>query len=500
MAATVVDPKIAPGIKSEGTESSSRGRWVDGNLMRWYAGSLRPVGGWIKARETALTGKPRAAFPWRTNTLSRYVAVGTHNRLYVITPAAVYDASPTDLAEGRENTVISFGYGLDNYDQGTYGTPRTSGVASDATTWSFSNFGEWLLAVSTADGRLLKLEVDPINQAAAPVSGAPTNNQGVLVTPQRHVLLYGAGGDKRKLQWASSESLTEWTPSATNSAGNLVIPSPEPIKAASVYRTGVLVFAESSLYFLDYVGYPFVYGLSLVSSSSSIVSPHVVTYVGNTVVWMGYDKFYMFDGSLQEIPCEVRGFVFDRLNKLQAIKSFGFHLPKFSEVWWFFPTEDSFENDRYVVWNYASKIWYTGYVPRAAGWYSDAWGSPYMLSHDGWLYEHESGWTADGQSLGSQRYVVSSPIVVNEGDQHLYVQGIVPDRNPSNAVGFVLEGVGWPEDTSQTVNSGVLLGGSYIDCRFGARAFRARVVGVSDTSWEMGPFKLDVVFTGKRRR
>jgi hypothetical protein len=459
---------------------------------------MRPIGGWSRARDGVMAGKPRAAFPWRSNALANFVAIGTHSKLYIITPSAIFDVSPADLVEGRPDSVVNVGYGIDYYDQGTYGTPRSEGIIQEATTWSFANFGEWLLAVSTADGRLLLWDGNPIAELAVPVSNAPTNNQGVAVTPQRHVLLYGAGGDKRKLHWSSSETINVWTPSATNSAGFLVIPSSEPIRAVKQYRNGMLVFAESSLYVMNYIGYPFIYNLSLISNSSSIVSPHAVVYVGNALVWMGYDKFYTYDGNLQEIPCEVRDFVFSKLNRMQAVKTFGFHYPRFSEVWWFFPTTDSSENDRYVVWNYKEGVWYTGYVARSAGWYTDSWSAPYLISQDGVLYKHETDWTADGQPLGTQRYVVSSPILLGEGEQHLLVQGIVPDRDPSSAVGFVLESTGWPEEGSRS-STGILYGGPYINCRFHSRSFRVKIVGIVDTAWEMGPFKLDVIPTGRRR-
>ena len=494
----VADPEIQPGIKSEGTPASSRGRWVDGNLIRWYAGSMRPIGGWSRAYDGVMTGKPRAAFSWCRNTLSNLVAVGTSSRLYVITPSSFFDISPTDLLEGYSDSVTGIGYGVDYYDQGRYGTPRDEGIIKQATTWSFANFGEWLLAVNTTDGRLLLWTGVPVTAPAVAVPVAPTNNQGVAITPQRHVLLYGAGGDKRKLHWSSAETIDVWSPSATNSAGFLIVPSSEAVLAVKQYRNGMLVFTESSLYVMNYIGYPYIYNLSLISNSSSIVSPHVAVYVGSSLVWMGHDKFYTYDGNLKEIPCEVRDFVFSELNKMQAVKSFGFHYSRFGEVWWFFPSIYSTENDRYVVWNYKEGVWYTGYLDRSAGWYTDSWSVPYLVSRDGILYKHETGWTANGQPLRTQRYVVSSPILLREGEQHLLVQGIVPDRDPSNAVGFVLESTGWPEEGSG-FSTGVLSGSPYINCRFQSRSFRVKIVGIVDTDWEMGPFKFDVIPTGRRR-
>ena len=496
---TLYDPQFSPGIYSEGTEYSASGKWVDGNLIRWHAGAIRPIGGWRKMSTSVLAGKPRTCYPWRTNALYRMSACGTHSNLYVITPSAIFDITPTNLASGRENTVLNVGYGVGYYDQGFYGTPRAESNAQEATIWHFSNFGEWLLAVNTTDGRLFVW--DPVNtgSAAQVVASAPTNNTGVIVTPQRHVLLFGANGDKRKLHWSSSETINVWTPSALNSAGFLSIPSAEPCKAARVFRNGILIFTESSLYMLSYIGYPYIYSLSEVANGISVVSPSSIVSADDAIIWMGKNKFFYFDGAVREIPCSVKDFVFDKFNWLQAIKTFGYYFPDYSEIWWFFPS-DSNENDRYVVLNMAEKIWYTGYVSRATGWFSPEWQQPILVSSGGIVYKHEEGYTDDGSPIGPQRYLVSSPIMSGKGESHYLVQGIVPDRDPSSAVGVVLEARDWPEVKTVLSSTGILSGGPYIDCRTQARAFAVKLVGITDNKWELGSLQLDVIPTGKRRK
>ena len=237
--------------------------------------------------------------------------------------------------------------------------------------------------------------------------------------------------------------------------------------------------------------------------------------VNDTVFWMGQSNFYMFDGRIQPIPCAVRDYVFSDINSQQSFKVFAGSLGSQNEVWWFYPSSGSEENDRYVVYNYAENLWYYGTMARTC-WNDRASGQrsyPQATGADGYLYDHERGLEADGSAMNA--YVTSSDFDIGDGEQFMLVRRILPDlsfrsstaTNPE--VDFTIiaknfSGQTFEEEASGTVIRQTLIGGShdYTDQLYMRARGRTMALKVeSDTTgvqWRLGTPRMDARPDGRR--
>lgn len=434
---TLVPLKPPPGAWRNGTRYEAKGRWYDVNLVRWLNGRLRPIGGWQKFRQTNLETPPRGGKAWRANNQFRWLALGSASGLYVHDGGSLLDISPTGLVVGRVNSVYGLGFGAGDYGMEAYGTARTSsGIILDACTWSLDTFGELLLAVSSADGKLY--EWSPSQFAATPpankatvTTNAPINNAAVLVTEERHVVLLGAGGNPRRVAWSSQEDRNLWTASATNTAGDLDIATPGKLLAGTRYRGENLLFTDADVHLMRYVGQPFVYGIEQVADGGGLIGPNAVLTLSDRVVWMGDNSFWLYDGVLRQVPCDVAEYVFRDVNVLQGAKVMAGHNGEFGEVWWFYPSKNSVENDRYVIWNYRENWWSFGQMARTTWVDKDVWPYAIASSPAGELFQHEQGWTDNGATRVGQVYAESGALEIGRGERFMEVQQLIPDGCPN---------------------------------------------------------------------
>ena len=254
--------KIPAGFYRTGTDFDAAGRWRDGSLVRWRDGSLRPIGGWrVNENIASITANaPRGMHTWESNNGTRYVAAGSYNELFaVVSGGTAYDIAPTDLTAGSESASVNIGYGYGFYGVGAYGTPRPdTGNLSPTTTWSLDNWGEYLLACSTADGRILEWQLGASSKAAV-VANAPTNNLGLIVTEERFVFALGAGGNPRKVAFSDREDNTTWAPASTNEAGDIELQTSGQIETAIRTRGQTLILTDVDAHTARYIGPPYVY-------------------------------------------------------------------------------------------------------------------------------------------------------------------------------------------------------------------------------------------------
>ena len=229
---------------------------------------------------------------WESNNGTRYVAAGSYNELFaVVSGGTAYDIAPTDLTAGSEDAAVNIGYGYGFYRNGTYGTPRPdTGNLVAATTWSLDNWGEYLVACSTADGRILEWQLGTSSDAAV-LSNAPTNNSGIIVTEERFIFALGAGANPRKVQWCDREDNTTWTPAATNEAGDIELQTSGQIETAIRTRGQTLIITDVDAHTARYIGPPYVYGFERVGSSCGIISRQAAADVDMGVFWMGSGGF-----------------------------------------------------------------------------------------------------------------------------------------------------------------------------------------------------------------
>ncbi len=387
--------KIPAGFYRTGTDLDAAGRWRDGSLVRWRDGSLRPIGGWrVNENIASITvNTPRGMHTWESNNGTRYVAAGSYNELFaVVSGGTAYDIAPTDLTAGSESASVNIGYGYGFYGVGAYGTPRPdTGNLVAATTWSLDNWGEYLLACSTADGRILEWQLGTSSKAAV-VANAPTNNLGIIVTEERFVFALGAGGNPRKVAFSDREDNTTWTPASTNEAGDIELQTSGQIETAIRTRGQTLILTDVDAHTARYIGPPYVYSFQRVGTSCGIISRRAAADVDMGVFWMGNGGFFRFDGNVvSEIPCAVHDYVFGDLNTSQKSKTWAFTNGQFGEIWWFYCSGSSTEIDRYVAFDYKENHWLIGSLSRTSGASRGVFEYPMLMGQDGAMFDHEVG-------------------------------------------------------------------------------------------------------------
>lgn len=486
---------IPPGVYRNGTNYQSAGRWYDANLVRWFEGTVRPIGGWRKTSSTQISGIMRGLFSWRDNSQNRWCAIGTASKLYIYNGGSIYDVTPAGYTAGRTDSFAGIGFGYGPYGSGDYGDPPNVTSIIDATTWSFDNFGQYLVGCANTDGNLYQWQLDH-SAAATVISGAPTDCTSLISSAERYLIALGADGDPRKVQWCDQEDLTTWTPSATNTAGSILIQSNGRIRCAKRVRGQIILWTDTDLHALNYLGPPFIYGTERVGGFCGIVSPNAAAVIETGAVWMSNNAFYRFDGAMHDIPCEVSDYVFGDFNTVQAAKVYAGLNAKFGEVWWFYPSSASDEVDRYVIWNYRENHWNIGQLNRTA--WADAGVFPYPMAtgSDGYLYEHENGWTANGSVLEDTRYLKSGAIQIGTGDRVMAVSQMVPDEKTQGQITVSVSAQFTPEGDAYSYGPYTME--PYTDMRFQGRQVSLEVYGAADADWRLGNLRLDAQPGGRR--
>tara|TARA_B100000902_G_scaffold27337_1_gene32917 strand:- start:3533 stop:5341 length:1809 start_codon:yes stop_codon:yes gene_type:complete len=365
----LVPLKLPAGFYRNGTEFEASNRWRDGSLVRWRDGSLRPIGGWQPLKTGFCANPIRGAHAWESLGGTSYFAAGSYNELTAMTGAGTtYDITPTSMSTGREHAAQNLGFGGGFYGTGYFGTQRpATGIYSEATSWSLDNFGEYLVGVHYDTGTLVEWQLGS-STVAAPVANAPTSNLGLVVTEERFIFLLGAGGNPRKVQWCDKEDNTTWTPTATTESGDITLQTSGQIMQGLKTKGQTLIITDTDCFAMRYLGPPYVYSASRVGTSCGAVSRMSAVDTDMGAFWMGQKGFFTFDGnSVRELPCEVHDYVFDDLNVNQQSKIWGFNNTEFSEIWWFYPSSNSLEIDKYVAFDLLENHWLIGDLSRTGG-------------------------------------------------------------------------------------------------------------------------------------
>lgn len=486
---------IPPGVYRNGTELQSAGRWYDVNLVRWTEGAMLPVGGWERRGTGTVTGKCRGLLTWKTNSGVRYAALGTSSKLYAMTQtSALVDITPVGFTAGSDDASTGAGYGISTYGTGYYGTPRTdSGTVTPATTWSFDTWGEYLVGCSTSDGKLYEWQLDSATPTkAAVITNAPTSCQGLLVTAERSLLALAASGDARKVAWSDLEDNTVWTPSSTNNAGSVILQTTGKIVCAKRVRGQNLILTDIDAHTLTYVGQPFVYQAEIAGRACGVVSANAVSVLDNMAVWMGIKGFHIFDGYVKPLSCEVYDYVFNNLNINQISKVYAVNNAQYNEVWWFYPSANSNENDSYVVWDYLENHWSIGTLARTAGTDRSVFRNPIMIGANGYIYDHEVGLNYDS----ALPYAESGPFQIGNGDNVLYINELIPDERNQGSVTATFKTRYYPTSTESTFGPYSLTQPTSV--RFNGRQIKMRVTTTTPSDWRVGVQRLNGIAGGRR--
>ena len=488
----LVPLQLPPGVYRNGTDMQAAGRWRDASLVRWADNTMRPVAGW-EPRFDISDAVPRGAHVWRDLSNNRYVSVGTWDKLYAVLGSnTVTDITPSGLVLGNATGDQNLGYGGGPYGSYAYGTPRPdTGSYLEATTWSIDNWGEELVACSSADGDLYSWDLDPLNDAVI-IPNAPTGNLGLVVTEERFLFALGAGGNPRLVQWSDREDRELWTPAATNEAGDFELQTSGQIMQALRARGQTVILTDIDAHTATYQGPPFVYGFERVGSACGTISRKAAAVVDQGVFWMGLGSFFVYaGGAVQEVPCEVIDYVFTDLNNNYRSHVWAVSNGQNSEIWWFYPSSGSIECDRYVSFNYLEGHWSIGSMPRTAGVDRGVFATPIWFDATGQAYNHETGTSYDGSDI----FAESGPISLGSGDNVAVCTKLIPDEKTQGQVTATFKTRFYPNDVERSYGPYTMANPT--DVRFTGRQVRMRIDGTA-ADWRVGVPRLDMKPGGLR--
>ena len=491
----LVPLNLPAGVYRNGTDLQSQGRWRDSNLVRWFDDTLRPIGGWRTRSDTASAGQVRGMHSWIANNSDRWIAAGSYNKLYAYSGAGIqYDITPSGFTAGNEDALNPIGFGTAFYGREYYGTSRQEAVTiTPATTWSLDSFGQYLVACSSTDGKVYEWQLNT-GAIAAVISNAPVNNRAILVTEERFLMCLGAGGNPRLVQWSDRENNNLWTPAATNEAGSLELQTTGRIQCGVRVQNQALILTDTDAHVATYSGPPYVFGIERIGTSCGIVSSQAVAVVDKGAVWMGSRSFYTYTGgAVSEVNCEVADYVFSDINHSQISKVAAVSNANFGEIWWFYPSGNSNENNRYVTFNYNDNTWAIGVMARTSGVDAGVYRQPIIASAlNKKLYEHEIGFNYDG----GEPFAESGPISIGNGDNVMAVTQMIPDEKTQGDVDATFKTRFYPNDVERTY--GPFNMANPVSLRFTGRQVRIRVEGVNADDWRVGINRLEVKQGGRR--
>jgi hypothetical protein len=327
--------------------------------------------------------------------------------------------------------------------------------------------------------------------------------------------------DPMLIRWSSQDDPYNWTPDPTNQAGFTRLSHGSQIVTTVQTRQEIVVFTDSSIYSLQYLGPPYVWAPQLLGDNISIMSPNSAVIASGIVYWMGVDKFYIYDGRIQTLNCDLRRYVFQDLNQEQALQVFCGTSEGFNEVWWFYCSANSTTVDKYVVYNYLEKIWYYGTLARTAWLDSGLLQFPVAATYNANLVYHEDGLNANetGTNTAIDAYISSSEFDIGDGHNFGFVWRVLPDltfTDSSNApngdvpkvtmtlYGLTNSGSGRTSSASQNVSSSSAYD---ITEEFTGQIFtrmrgRQMIFKVSssqlNTAWQLGAPRIDIRPDGRR--
>lgn len=481
-----------PGLYRSGTQLQSQGRWYDGNLIRFYAQTIRPVGGWRLKSTTAMTGTPRAMLSWRDNASTARCVISTDSNIYYMTRGGVLsDITPVGYTAGRPDAIAEGGFGSGLYGVGIYGAPIADSTdIQDATINCLDQWGEDLNFVGPDDNVIYEWLLDPLVKAVA-VANAPTAS-ALIVTQEGILMALGAEDNPRRVKWSDQRDNTLWLPDATNQAGDFDLQTNGRLMFGLRITGAVLLLTDTDVHVANYTGDNRVYEFNKKSDGCGAISRAAGVALDSQAVWMGMGGFWIYNGYAQPLPCDVSDYVFSDLNYLQQSKITCQLNSEFGEVTWRYPSGGSIEVDRYVTWNLRENHWVFGKIARLCG--VDAHPSPFPMrcGADGNVYEHEVANDYDG----AVPYLEGGPFMMGQGDSVIYANLLLPDDKTLGDVNATFY-VKFEPDGAETTFGPYSLS-SRTDLRFGGRQMRVRYDTVIPTDWRIGVPKLDVTQGGVR--
>jgi len=421
---------------------------------------------------------------------------------------------------GLNAYVSSTGFGASAWGSGGFGSASDISSANQLRLYSQDNFGEDLVLNVRGGGiyyhdtsvGLATRAVDI--SAISGQSNAPTIALQVMVSDiDQHVIAFGVNPlgsttiDPLFIRFSDQQNAIDWTPTATNTAGGVRINSGSIIIGAIQAREEILIFTDVSLHSMRFVGPPFVFNFSTISTDTSMISPNAAVNARGSVFFMDEGGFFVYNGSVQPLPCSVKDYVFSNLNIGQAFKVFAAENSAHSEVTWFYPIgTGNTEITNYVTYNYEENLWSIGTLTRGA-WFDSGLGNFPLASSvitdtdQNYLYEHEKGFDDDGLPLTA--YVESGDLEIGDGNAFMFMTGIIPDfsfKGTDPSVDMTIKGRDYPlQDTSTLATTTITANTTESHIRARSRHPVIRVESNGEGyGWRLGTLRIDVRQDGRR--
>ena len=432
-----------------------------------------------------------------------------------------------EINVGLDVFVKGTGWGADTWSSSTWGSVSPISASSQLRLWSQDNFGDDLLGNIRGGGVYYWDESAGGTQRAIPLSSlagasnAPELALQVMVSDvDKHVICFGPniiGGSIVSplfVRWSDTENAADWTPTATNQAGGIQLSQGSTIIGALQTRQEILIWTDVGITSMRFVGDPFIFSFIEVASGPSLISPNAAVSANNRVYFMDRGGFYTYSGSAQRLPCTVLDYVFGDINLSQQYKCFAASIESNNEVIWFYPSEDSTEINRYVLYNYLENVWSIGTTddgftrtswieaptldfPLAAGKTS---GSNYN-----YLYNQEIGHSNDGSDFTA--FIESSDFDLNpDGERLMFISKLIPDiefrdqYSTDDTVTYTIKGRNYPLQslsTLQTIN--ITPESTFTNARARSKQAAIRISNTgSRYGWRTGDLRLEVRPDGKR--
>ena len=438
-------------------------------------------------------------------------------------------------ANGATVTLIKGNANSDN-DYFGWGDPASGGLTTTTQIrlWSHDNFGEDLL-INARDSNIfywdrtnnLSTRAIELSTRTGTKTSVPQVAKQVLVSDQdRHVIVFGADGlganssatqgdgvqDPLLIRFSSQENPIDFFPTATNTAGDLRLGAGSTFVQAVETKREILVWTDTALFSMRFIGPPFTFGLSQLASNITIMGPNAAVATEDVVYWMGIDNFYVYAGRTQQLPCTVRQKVFGDFNRSEADKVASGINSEFSEIFWFYPSASSSENDKYVIYNYGEKVWYFGSLARTA-WLDRGTRANPLAAGNQYIFNHEIGFDDDGSAMTS--FIESAAIDIGDGDKFTYIRRVIPDLTflgstnlSSPQAVFTVKSRRFPGASFDNTDAGTAIGSisgevetftEQLHLRSRGRSFAVRVESTAlGTKWKLGSPRVDLRADGRQ--
>ena len=456
------------------------------------------------------------------------------------TSGATVTANSSDSGNGGSSVVGTYqinvgldvfvpgtGWGIDGWGAGTFGSTSALDATNQLRIWSHDNFGEDLIINPRAGGIFKWTENNGVTTRAVELSGisganlVPTVGLQVLTSEKdRHLIVLGAdpiSGSSRTgsidpmlIAFSDQENELDFEPLTTNTAGSLRLSSGSAIIGGVKARQEILVWTDTSLYSMQFIGPPFTFGINLINEGVGLVGPKAAVTAPQAVYWMSYNNFYVYNGSVQHLPCSVHNYVFNDINLTQSFKINAFTIADKNEVGWFYCSASSSEIDRYVIYNYAENIWFYGQLVRTAWLDAGIENYPRAVGNS-YLFQQEKGFNDDGSPM-TNVFIESSDMDIGDGEQFSFIKRIIPDykfiQDDNNGnVNVVLKTRNFPGDSLTTNSTSAITSSTQqVFVRSRSRQMALRFESDDDATndgnlsigWRLGATRIDIKPDGKR--